>query len=294
MLTIVPVGIIIVALGTILMIAVRHAPKAAALDISDLPEERDAQLKSTILENRLLRKIDGFAKGVSNIFAPITKVFGQWYSRGIKRMRSMERTYRFQTGLPDSSKKASLKVRDRLEAAAEALSSNKLSSAESNFLSVLKMDPHSLEAYTGLGDTYRAMGEFDQARETFSYVIKHWPQEDIGFARLAGIEEASGNLEKAKDHFLHALSINNEVAMHHLGLADLYVSLSEKEKALSSLQKAQALEPNNPKILDQLFLVSVLLKNRELAEEAFNKIKKINPDHGRLGEFEKKLKALKK
>ena len=82
--------------------------------------------------------------------------------------------------------------------------------------------------------------------------------------------------------------------MHHLGLADLYVSLSEKEKALSSLQKAQALEPNNPKILDQLFLVSVLLKNRELAEEAFNKIKKINPDHGRLGEFEKKLKALKK
>ncbi len=137
------------------------------------------------------------------------------------------------------------------------------------------------------------MKEWDQARETFEYMIKHWPQEDAGFALMALVEVEKGNLEEAKDQFLHALSINNEVVDYHMGLSDLYLRLNDSEKALSSLQKAQALEPNNPRILDQLFSVSIILKNKNLAEEVLIKIKKSNPDHGKLKEFEKKVKALK-
>jgi tetratricopeptide (TPR) repeat protein len=155
------------------------------------------------------------------------------------------------------------------------------------------VDPESVEAYKGLGEAYINMKEWDQARETFEYMTKHWPQEDEGFASLAIVEEEKGNLEAAKDHFLHALSINNEVVEYHIDLSDLYLRLSDKEKALSSLQKAQALAPNNPKILDQIFTVSILLKNKQLAEEVLIKIKKVNPDHGKLSEFEKKTKSLK-
>ena len=99
-------------------------------------------------------------------------------------------------------------------------------------------------------------------------------------------------MAKAKNLYLHALSINNQVLEYHLNLSEVYQSLGDNEKSLSSLQKAQALEPNNPKVLDQLLQVSILVGNKSLAQEVLDKIKKVNPDHGKLGELEEKVKAL--
>lgn len=293
MLAIVPLILIIASLGAILVIASRHLKKVASLDISEIPEERDAVLKTSLLEIRLLRKLDKVFKLLGNIIQPGKNFAGGWFEKGLSRIRKLERTYRFASGLPDSSRKSQGKARDLLEEAEIAKSEHNMRQAESRYLSAIKINPESVDAYKGLGDVYMSMGESGQAQETFEYMVKHWPQEDSGFASLAVIEEEKGNLEEAKDHFLHALSINNEVVEHHIDLSELYLRLNDKEKALSSLQKAQALEPNNPKILDQLLIVSVLLKNRNLAEEVLIKIKKVNPDHGKLKELEKKVKALK-
>lgn len=292
MFTIIPLAIIILSLGVLLIIAAKHTKKAAALDLAQLPEEREAILKSSILENKLLRKIDKVFKIASKVVNPSQKFLNQFFGKGIKRIRKIERSYRFQTGLPDSSKKTEIKSKDLLKEAQEVLESGDLQKAESQYLSAIKIDPESPDAYKGLGNVYIKTQEWEQARETFEHVAKHWPQEAEAFASLAVIEEQTGNLEKAKDHYLHALSIDNEIAQYHVGLSELYLRLSEKEKALSSLQKAQALEPNNPRILDQLFNVSILVANKQLAQEVLEKIKKSNPDHGKLKEFEKRVKSL--
>ncbi|MEK7188934.1 MAG: tetratricopeptide repeat protein [Patescibacteria group bacterium] len=293
MLTIIPLAVIIASIGAILVIASRHLKKAASLDLSEIPEERDAVLKASLLEHRLLRKLEGVFKLFSGVLVPGRKFAAGALQKALERVRKLERAYRFQGTLPDSSKKAQGKVRELLEEAEEARRAKKFSQAESKYLSAIKVDPESTDAYQGLGETYREMGEFSQAIETFEYATRTWPQEDRGFASLGHTLQEQGKLEAAKDHFLHALSINNEVVDYHMALADVYLQLSDAEKAFSSLQKAQALEPNNPKVLDQLFMVSVLLKNKDLAKEALEKIKKINPDHGRLAEFEKKVKGLK-
>ncbi|OJI06516.1 hypothetical protein BK004_03170 [bacterium CG10_46_32] len=293
MITIIPLIVIITSMGTILIIASRHLAKAAALDVSKIPEERDAVLKSAILENRLLRKVDQLFKFLSAIVSPGHKVAQSLFVKGLGSIRKLERTYRFQGGLPDSSKKAQTKVRDLIAEAQELSATGKLTQAESKYLSAIKVDPESTDAYQGLGDTYIAMGELGQALETFEYYTRQWPQEARGFASLATTLEVQGKLPEAKDHLLHALSINNEVVEYHINLADVYLRLNDPEKALSSLQKAQGLEPNNPKLLDQLFTVSVLLENKSLSEEVLDKIKKTNPDHGRIAEFEKKVKKLK-
>ncbi|MDP3995021.1 MAG: tetratricopeptide repeat protein [bacterium] len=293
MLTIIPLVVIIASVGIILIIVSRHLHKAAALDVSEIPEERDAVLKATILEHRLLRKLERTFSFFGGIFSPGRKLGREWFERSLARVRKLERAYRFQGTLPDSSKKAQGKVRELLEAAEADRKERKYSGAESKYLSAIKVDPESMDAYHGLGETYREMGELDQAIETFEYATRQWPQEDRGFAALARILEEQGKLEEAKDHLLHALSINNEIVDYHLDLAEVYLRLNDPEKALSSLQKSQGLEPNNPRVLDKLFTVSVLLKNKPLAQEALAKIKKANPDHGRLEEFEKKVKGLK-
>ena len=293
MLTIIPLIIIIIGVGVILVIVARHAPKAATLDVSVLPEEREAQLKSSILENRLLRKTDAVFKIVARLAGPLNKYIVQWYEKGRQRLRSLERAYRFQGALPDSTKKSERKARDIAEEANAALNSGNLSKAESLFLSCIKINPQFADGYKGLGSAYLKMREWEQARETFEYLTKTWPQDDGAFALLAQVELGQGNVDAAKDHFLHALSINNEMVDYHLGLAELYLARGDQEKALSSLQKAQALEPNNPRILDRLFQVCILVGNKQLGQEVLEKIQKVNPEHGKLKEFEKKIKEMK-
>lgn len=295
MLTIIPLAIIIVSLGVIALIAARHVPKVATLDVSKLPEEREAQLKSSILENQLLRKFDAQWKRLARFVLPITQFSAQWYESLLKRLRRVHRVYRLQGGspLPDSAGKADIRVSEKVEAAAEALAAGKFAEAESQYLAALKIDSGDPAVYEGLGNVYLAQEKWDEARETFEYVARQWPQNDRAFASLALIEQHAGKLEQAKDHYLHALSINNEEVEYHLSLVDLYLRLNDKEKALSSLQKSQQLAPNNPKILDRLLQLAILLGNKSIAEEALEKIKKVNPDHGKMDELEAKVKDLK-
>ncbi|MDP1709278.1 MAG: tetratricopeptide repeat protein [Candidatus Komeilibacteria bacterium] len=294
MLTIIPLIVIIIALGVILIIAARHMPQVAVLDVSTLPEEREARLKSTILETRLLRKFNRFWRTAAAIFVPTKGLVENWYKKGLKSLRRLERTYHFHvaSGLPDTSKKAELKLQEFLDRAQAALAADSLDEAEKSYLAAIKLNPTELVAYEGLGKIYIKRQEWDAGRETFEYIAKNWPQHDQAFALLALIEDVTGHLEKAKNLYLHALSINNEAVEYHLNLAVVYLSLDDKEKALSSLQKAQALEPNNPKVLDQLLQASILVGNKSLAEEVLDKIKKVNPEHGKLGELEEKVKGL--
>ncbi len=293
MFTIIPLIVIIVSIGFILLIASSHFKKAAAIKLEDIPQEREAALKRSILENRLLRKIDQLFKFSNQIFMPAYKLVWAWFNKWFQRIKSVEKSYRFYSGLPDSSKKSELRASQMTEEGTQELGRGNFSKAESRFLSAIKVKPEFKDAYIGLGTTYIKMNELGQAKETFDFVIKTWPQEDKAFALLAETEELKGNLNDAKDCLLHALSINNEIVEYHMDLAEVYMRLDEKDKALSSLQKAQNLEPNNPKILDQLFTVSIMLSNKNLASEVLEKIKIVNPDHGHLDEFEKKVKKLK-
>lgn len=294
MLTIIPLVIIIIALAVILIIAARHLPEVAAIDVDAIPEEREAHLKKSLLENRLMRKLDAAFNTVSNVFAPLSRAVSSWQERFTKLWRHLERSYRLRTvsPLPDTSAKQDARAQELLDAAKKAAAEGLLAEAETAFLEAIKINPASFAAYQGLGSIYIKKESWPDARDVFEYMTKTWPQNDEAFALLALVEEVDGNLEKAKDLYLHALSINNKALDYHLNLAEVYLQLDDKEKALSTLQKAQGLEPNNPKVLDQLLQASILLGNKTLAEEVLEKIKKVNPEHGKLGELEEKVKAL--
>lgn len=294
MLTIIPLAVIIIALGIILIIASRHLRQAAALEVSNLPEEREARLKNTILEKRLLRKLNEIGKKAGPVLAPVGRAAAAAYKALVKGLRALERSYRFHSSspLPDSSGKSNLKLQQLLDEGKAAYEASDLAKAEASYLAVLKLNSAELAAYEGLGRVYLKREEWQQARETFEYITKNWPQNDQAYALLAMVEEIGGNSERAKDLYLHALSINNKVVEYHLNLAEIYLSFNDNEKAISTLQKAQALEPNNPKVLDQLLQVSILVGNKDLATEVLEKIKKANPDHGKLDELAQKIKDL--
>lgn len=294
MLTIIPLAIIIISLGVILIIASRHYRQALTLDVADLQEEKEARLKSSLLEQRLLRKFYGLTQILGRILTPFYKAAESYYKKIQNRLKILERFYRFHSSspLPDSNGKTDLRAQELKDKAQAALSGGDFKGAEENFLSILKINPSEPEAYEGLGKAYLGMEAWDEAEETFSYAIKQWPERDFSYAGLGSIAAARSKWDEAKDHYLHALSINNEVVDYHLRLAEIYLELDEKEKALSSLQKAQALEPNNPRILDRLLQVCIIVRNKDLAQEVLEKIRLVNPDHGKLEDLEEKIKSL--
>lgn len=294
MFTIIPLIIIIISLGVILVIAARHMPNVVNLEVNEIPEEREARLKSAILEQRLFRKIYNIFNKINFLALPIFGFFNKIYQKGYTRLKILERFYKFHSAspLPDSAEKNDLRIQELSEKAGQALLDGDFKSAEANYLSLIKINPHQPEGFEGLGRTYLKMGEWEQAEETFTHVTKHWPERDFGFAALAQTAEDKGDWEEAKDLYLHALSINNQPVDYHFNLARVYKELKDNDKAMSSLQKAQTLEPNNPRVLDQLLEVSIILKNKTLAQEVLEKIETVNPDHGKLDELEKKVKGL--
>ena len=276
------------------MIAARNMGNVAGLDTEQMPEEREARLKNTILEKQLFRKIYGIIHRVSMISRPLAARAGSLYKKGHARWRGLERMYKFHSTspLPDTSEKNVLRASEMLEKAAAQIEEGKFKEAEETYLSVIKLDPQNVEAFEGLGKTYLKMGQMEEAKETFEHIVKHWSERDLSYACLAQIAAGQNDWPQAKDLYLHALSINNQPVEYHVNLAEVYRKLDDNEKAFSSLQKAQTLEPNNPKILNQLLDLSIILKNKVLAEEILLKIKTVNPDHGKLDELDKRVKDL--
>jgi tetratricopeptide (TPR) repeat protein len=62
--------------------------------------------------------------------------------------------------------------------------------------------------------------------------------------------------------------------------------------AFRHLQKAVELAPNNPKYLDFLLEVSIMLEEKETALETYEKFHAINPENQKLSEYKARIEAL--
>ncbi|MCX6743398.1 MAG: hypothetical protein NT116_04145 [Candidatus Parcubacteria bacterium] len=59
-----------------------------------------------------------------------------------------------------------------------------------------------------------------------------------------------------------------------------------------NLEKALGLEPNNPKYLDLLITISLIIKYKNLAKQSLERLKEANPDNAKIEEFQAQIKEL--
>ena len=62
--------------------------------------------------------------------------------------------------------------------------------------------------------------------------------------------------------------------------------------ALANFQKAVDCEPSNPRFLDLLLKISILLKNKDLAWRAYNGLKEADPENKKLPELKEEITTL--
>lgn len=256
---IIPAVIGVAAAITIIVIYVRKLPKLSALDLDAMQHHRLMMRKSSLVEDRLARKLKSFRQRISGMVVPVV--------HGIKAVS--QALYKYLRGLEEKYKKAAKQVGPQAIAQAQSASTlvqeamvlqkeEKYSEAEKKYIEAIAADNLSVDAYRGLAQVYSEQKDMEHAIETMK--------------------------------FLRQLNPQDEAVWRDLG--KMYKSQDMMDEAFESYERAVELAPNNPKNLDALVEMAIAVKKKYTAQNALNKLREVNPENQGLEEYEKEINEL--
>ncbi len=294
MLDIILIILIIVSLLLLIWQVVKKFPRLVNININSLPDIKIKRQKDEILKNRLQRSWLDILDKLKSLSSPtqskINNIFRQYYLRLKNIEKDLKR--RGHAKLTSAVDKSQA-VDDMLTEAKQYINSEEYQKAEEVLLDALSVEQHNIEAYKILVEVYRYRKEYDQAKETLEYLLKLTHDDDAAvYSSLAGLAHQRGNLKQAENDYLKSISISDDNYLHFLSLAEVYLDLDEQNKALDTAQRAQILAPNNPKVLDFLINLSIIMQDKELATQYINKLKEVNPENNKIPEFMEQVDSL--
>lgn len=277
---IIPAIILVVAMSIILIVILRHLPQAAAIDLESLPAEQEAAMKAALMERRFKRKLLDFKNKFLPFVRKLSKGFNAIGKNLRKRVTQMEQKYRQKphTMTSEQQEEVKQKIRTLLQQAQDHRVEEHWSEAESKYIEVLSWDHKNLDAYFGLGEVYFEKKEYDQAKETFSYLLKLIQSQESGEDTVSVFSSPLTSSQINEAYYDYAVTLQ---------------ALTEVEGARKQIRIVIDRDNNNPKYLDKAVELNILLKDRVSAQEAFNALKNVNPDNQKLTTFEDQIKELK-
>ena len=255
--------IVLVCLVAIIVIIVKRLKQLAQIDTSNIPKEKQSEVKSSLMEERLERKFKTVGTQIGKGVKPISNKIIDWLKSAREKVISLEKHYRQRikskkTPTLEEQESTRQKI-NKLFTEAEELFKNELwAEAEKKYLEVISLDHKNIEAYQKLGWIYFETKDYIHAKETFEFIKKMNPKDD-------------------------------EV---YLGLGEIYISLDKKEEALLNFKEAVRLAPNDPKNLDSLLNLAIEMKDKNLSYSTFDQLKQANSENKKLDEFDKRIKEL--
>jgi tetratricopeptide (TPR) repeat protein len=256
-------SIIIIALGVSGYILWQKIPKLRAIDLDAMRTHKIKQVKFSIVEERLERKIKEWSaylkKKLSPLYKFIKNILGNFY----KKIVALQKQYKQR-----EEKKAILEQEDKgvmrqkisalLYQAEELIKENRLVEAEKKYIEAIAFDKQDIEIYRGLAQLYILKKDYAHARETLE--------------------------------FIRQINPNDETVWRDMG--QVCSLLNDDQQAVKCYKKAVDISPNNPKNLDILIEMSIKAKDRYLAESTLQKLREVNPENQKLEEYQKQIETL--
>ena len=267
---IIPAITILVSLSVIIFILVKKLPQLSSINIESIAEEKESKVRNRIITERLLRNLIAARKISAEILRPIVKDLTRIGQTFYQRIIELEKAG-LQKTQPLKQIDQSQEIKEKLAEADKMLAGGDFVKVEEIAISVLELDKKNFEAYELLAGVYREKKEYKKARQTCRYLI-----------RLLNKEEDEAKAESQK-HLL---------ANCHADLGAVYQEEGKSSQALSSFEKAVELEPNNPRFLDLLLKVCIILKDKNLAKQVFTELKKADPENQKLAELKDEIDGL--
>lgn len=263
------ISIILIALSVlvILVIIVKKFPALAILDVVDIPGEKESKFKHKIIKARVERDLARWSGFFGRTWLFVRRRLVTFLQARQVSLKKIKASYAINIKVPWLEKQK--RIRELSRAAKESLKKEDEDSAEEKLVEIISLDQKNLEAFFRLGNLYAGQKKWSEARQTYDYALK---------------------LAKSRDRADLAGDITPQ---------EIYFSISELEKeaenfeaALENIREALELEPNSPRYLDLILDLSIMSKDKNLAQEYWNKLTAVNPGNNKLAEWREKIEKL--
>ncbi len=284
----------ILSLGYIIFIIIKKIPKLINVNLDNLPDFRTKIKKEEILKQRIRNRLNKILKYSKGLLLPLNDNIKDYLKDYYQKLKKIEEDLKSKSyeKLNSSLNKSKL-IDNLIREAKESIAEEDYKEAESKLLDALKIDPHNQEVYKILADVYTEQKEYEEAKETLEYLLKLTHNNKAAvFSSLANLAKERGNLKEAEEEYLKSISLSSDNYIYFISLAEVYLELEEYKYALETAQRALILANNNPKILDFLINVSIIIQDKELASKYLDRLKEVNIDNKKIGYFNEKIDNL--
>lgn len=267
------------------------------LDVKNLPEEIEQQKKKEIIIKRLENKGKEIGK---KIIEKLSFLNGSWFFLQ-KKFRFLvfriEKLWHYEESISKKTKVLSSiekeeKLKGILKEAEKFFIVQNYEKAEELYIAALRFDSKSEAVYRGLADTYLAKKSYNEAAETYEFLLSLNKNNDNVLIKLGEIKEIQNKLDEAIGYFQQAATIGDSSAPRFFHLAELLLKAEQPEVAKESINEACLLEPKNPKYLDLLIEIAIICHDKLLAEKTLQELRMVNPENNKLTDFKERISQL--
>ena len=276
-----PIAVIVFCLIIIFFIWFKKFSRLANVNLDKIPTEKYQRVKQEILQKKLKRSLEEWGIKVKDNLKINNSFLNQKMGLLNEKITNLEKKYRHsqKNFLKKSPKLLKYKVDKLILAGKKLIEQEKLNEAEKCFIEIISLDNNNLNAYRYLGEIYLKQKDLSHAKQTFDYIL------DLN------LKEFKKALNDKKDDTIGA--IKNELAKIYFDLGEMY-NLKEKfDLARKNLEKSLEFSPKNPKYLDFLCNLYIILKDKEQAQKILARLKDVNPDNQKIVDLQDQVNKLK-
>ncbi len=268
--------LVIVALVVLFFVFFHKMPLLANIDIANLPAEREAAKKQAIIDDRIRRQLAQHGWWWRSLLGPVYQKLKDFFWRGYGQLQKLDRQHL----------KARLQARglnwqrakQLLADAKEAYQKGDLVQAEKLAVESLELDKSQLDSFVVLAEIYEEQKKYQEAEETWLYVVKRLSQKYRA-------DQSRGRQDEAKE-------AGRQLAEYQCSLGQLCLRNDHLERADQCLKQALKIEPKNPRYLDTLLEISIIRKDRVTAVTVFDTLAEVDPDNGSLDDYRQQIRQL--
>ncbi|OQA39135.1 MAG: tetratricopeptide repeat protein [Parcubacteria group bacterium ADurb.Bin316] len=275
MFNIIPLILIIISLILIINIVVKKFSALASLDVASIPAEKEAVFKERIMGNRLKREFFKYYSKLLKFLRPFFSTIGRLLKTLYGKLIDFKENYNRESSLVLNTEDHISKL---LAEAEDLVKKDEYDEAEKRYIEIISLDSKNLKAFRSLGRLYAEEKKYQEAEQTLMHVLRLIDKE----VNQSGGEVSDSDREE----------INSQLAETHFDLVEVNKGKNNLSEAISCINEALAIIPNNPRYLDTKLEISIMNKDKSSALEAYDKMAEVNPDNQKLGEFKKKIEEL--
>lgn len=276
MYNIIPFIIIIICLIIIISIVAKKFSALASLDVSSIQSEREAVFKERIMSNRLKRNYFKFYSKLLKFLRPLGEGIALFFKNLYKKLVDFKDNYN--SGSSSLILNAEEKINKLQVEADDLIKNGGYDEAEKKFIEIISLDSKNIKAFRALGELYIRQKKNQEAEQTFRHVLKLIERE---------LEQRGDILRKEERE-----EMNMQTAETYFDLAEVQENKNNFVEAIKNIDEALTIMPNNPRYLDSKVGISIMKKDKELAEAAYQDLQKANPENQKLAEFKKQIEEL--